>query len=130
MVPGGFFMAYHPLTNEQQAIVDGYHSSRLTIKEYASSIGLKEHQVGYLLNKDRLIRGEQIYNKNKENGFIPLPYIGKNNKDNDINSDTINIETISSSNNVNKLISFKLNNFNIIIDKNDLKTFLEALNND
>lgn len=121
-------MPYHPLTTEQQAIVEGYRSSHLTIDEYAASIGLKKHQVGYLLNKDRLLRGEQIYNKNKENGFIPLPYIGKDNKDDDNNA--TNAETTFTSNNMNNIISFKMNGINIDINKDNLKEFLEALNND
>ena len=52
-------MALHPLTKEQQDVVDGYRSSNMTIDEYATSIGLKKHQVGYLLNKDHQIRGNK-----------------------------------------------------------------------
>lgn len=110
-------MSLHPLTNEQQTLLDEYNSSGLTIKDFACSRGKTVEQVYYIIDKDRRIR-----NENTNHGFIPIP----------INDDVTQSSRInrSTSNNLNNLISFKMNGIDITIDASNLKQFLEVLNND
>ena len=104
-------MGLHPLTQEQQTLLDDYNQSGLSIYDYASQKGLSYSSVHYVVDKDRRLRNENVSNQ-----FISIPLQNK----------SIDIVT----NNMNNLISFNLNGLNISIDKNNLKQFLKVLTHD
>ena len=104
-------MPLHPLTKEQQSLLDEYKQSGLSIYDFATQKRLSYSSVHYVIDKDRRIRSENI-----PADFVSVPLQGE----------TTRTTTI----NVNNLISFNLNGLSIAIDKNNLKQFLEALTND
>ena len=83
-------MPLHPLTKEQQSLLDEFNESGLSIYDFAIKKGLSYSSVHYVIDKDRRIRSESIPTK-----FVSLP----------LHNESTSITT----NNVNNLISFNLN---------------------
>ena len=104
-------MPLHPLTKEQQSLLDEYKQSGLSIYDFAAQKRLSYSSVHYVIDKDRRIRSENI-----PADFVSVPLQGETTRNTTIN--------------VNNLISFNLNGLFISIDKTNLKYFLEALAND
>ena len=107
-------MAIHPLTEEQQTLLDEYRASGLSVSEFAKSKNISRGQIDYAIEKDRRLRSEEIIKYYGKGSFVPVP----------INNETSSKNTLDNSNN---LISFLVNNVPISIDRENLKAFLEAL---
>ena len=107
-------MSIHPLTEEQQALLDEYHSSGLSVLDFAKLKNKTTYQIYYIINKDSRLKSEEMIKHYGQESFIPVP----------INNETSPKNTLDNSNN---LISFLVNNVPISIDRKNLKAFLEAL---
>ena len=107
-------MAIHPLTEEQQTLLDEYRASGLSVLDFAKLKNKSKHQIEYIIDKDRRLKSQEIIKYYGKGNFVPVP----------INNETSSKNPISNSNN---LISFLVNNVPISIDRENLKAFLEAL---
>ena len=118
-------MPLHPLNESQIAFLEEYRSSGMTVLEFARYKRISKHTVYYYIDKERKLKAAALSNEViKANNFIPVPF------KNDCREDKDETPLIKlTPNKKNNLISFNLNGLSISIDKENLKAFLEVINN-